>query len=87
MAQTQLHQSQLTLLGQLEASTVEVKLHLEAGRPLRTWWITGYDEDESIVLMWSDRTSPNREGDLNLADLMTALMEIFALTKPPSEQP
>jgi len=86
MAQSKLHISQLNLLGQLEAATLEVKIHLEAGRPLRDWWITGYDPDESVVLMWSDRTTANREGDLNLSDLMTSLLEVLRLARGTSEE-
>lgn len=86
MAQSQLRQSQLNLLGQLEVATIELRFHLSHGRASRDWWITGYDDDGNIILLWSDRTSPNRGGDLNLAELMTSLLEVLRLARETSEE-
>lgn len=78
--------TQLDLMGRLEASTITVTIHLERGRPDRTWWITGTSDTEDTILTWSDRTSPGPHGDLNLAELMTALMDVFRLTRLPGEE-
>ncbi len=81
MARSQLRHTQLTLLGTLPAAKLEITLHLEDGIPGRQFWISGTDLDGEQVLLWSDSTSEGPRGGLNLADLLTELLEIFRLTR------
>lgn len=78
---TRLRRSQLNLLGQLEAAHIRIDLHVENGIVQRTWWIGATDDNEDQVLLWSDTTPPGPHGGLNLAELMSALLDIFRLIR------
>lgn len=86
MELTRLKEYQLTLLGQLEAARLTITLHLDEGKPSRDFWITGEDLDGQTVLLWNSRTGPGPWEGINLAELMTALMEIFRLTRADTDQ-
>lgn len=79
MHRSPVREHQLTLLGNLEAATLRLHIHLENGRPLRQYWIEAEDPDGTIILSWSDATSPGPRNDLNLAEVMTDILEIFRL--------
>lgn len=85
MNHSRLKQTQLNLLGSLEAATLSVGIHLEDGIPSRMYWISGEDPDGNQILLWSDCTSEGPRGGLNLADVLSDLLEIFRLTRPPSD--
>jgi len=85
MTHSKLRQTQLTILGNLDAATIEVKLHVYNGVIDRSWWIVGKDDDEDLVLMWSDRTAEGPHGGISLAELLTQLLEITRLLREPSE--
>lgn len=87
--QHRLREAQLTLLGTLPAATMTVRIHLDNGVADRSWWISAQAEDESQILLWSDRTSPGPNGGLNLAELMVALQDVLRLAHgdPPLSQP
>lgn len=82
---SKLRQSQLNLLGQLPAATITITLHVEDGIVSRNWWISAVDDNEDQVLLWSDRTPPGPHGGLNLAELLTALLEITRLLRTASD--
>lgn len=79
-----LKEHQLTLLGQLPAATITITLHVQHGRILRQWWITGVDENDDQVLVWSDATAEGPHGGINLAELLTQLLEVSRLVREPS---
>lgn len=85
MELTNLKQHQLNLLGQLEAARIDLTFHVERGRPLRQFWISAEDPSGEQILLWSDRTAPGPHGDVNLAEVMTTLMEVFRLTRVPND--
>lgn len=73
--------TQLSLLGTLEAATVTVTIHMREGIPDRSWWISAVDDEDNQILLWSDQTSEGPRGGLNLAELLTELLEVFRLTR------
>lgn len=85
MTHSRLKQHQLNLLGRLEAATLNVGLHLEEGIPSRMYWISGEDDEGNQILLWSAATSEGPRGGLNLADVLSDLLEIFRLTRDSSD--
>lgn len=73
--------TQLDLLGSLPAARLDVTIHLNDGEPSRDYWISGTDINGEQVLLWSDTTSEGPRGGLNLADLLSELLDIFKLTR------
>lgn len=76
-----LRQSQLTLLGTLPAARIDITIHLDNGSPDREWWLRAMDDEENLVALWSDRTSPGPRGGLNVAELLTALLDVLRLVR------
>jgi hypothetical protein len=82
---SRVRRTQLDLLGSLPAARVDLTFHIHDGIPGRTWWISAVDDEENQILLWSDSTAAGPHGGLNLAELMTQLLEIFRLTRVPEE--
>lgn len=80
-----LRRSQLNLLGQLDAASITVQLHVYDGVISRDWWISAVDDDDTQILLWSDRTPEGPHGGINLADLLTKLLEISRLVRAASQ--
>lgn len=73
--------TQLNLLGTLEAATVTVTLHLEDGVASRIYWLAAEDDEGNQILLWSDRTAEGPHGGINLAELLTDLLEVLRLAR------
>ena len=74
-------EAQLNLFGQLPVGTMTITLHFQDGEPLRQWWVEGMDPSGERILLFSDATGPSPRGGLNLAQLMSSLMELFATVR------
>lgn len=84
---SRVRQTQLNLLGTLEAATVTVTIHMENGIPSRSYWLSAVDDLDQQILLWSDTTSRGPGDGLNLAELISDLARVFRLTRGDQEYP
>lgn len=84
---SRVRRTQLNLLGTLDAATVTITLHLHDGVASRDWWITAEDDEGDQILCWSDRTGEGPHGGLNLAELLTQILEVLRLSRPSQPGP
>jgi hypothetical protein len=82
---SRVRKTQLNLLGTLPAARIDLTFHMEDGVAQRQWWISAVDDEENQILLWSDSTSQGPHGGLNLAELLTQLLEVLRLARGPSD--